>query len=231
MAFRTDGALRHWLSESVRKLRRAASARTASPARYFVAAQWCRFTGIAGGLPVPPRQLTWLVAGHADVVRSLRNGRLTSENIRETLARSGMRVEDFGEILDFGCGSGRVLRNWKSLKTTRVYGTDYNDDSIRWCRRHLRFAEFASNDLHPPLHWPDGTFAFVYACSVFTHLNEPLQHAWIRELRRILKPEGHLLLTTNGERWLSTFGDTDTTAFRMGQLVVHKGEESGRNVC
>ena len=114
-------SLRHWLSESARKLRLAVSARTASPARYFVAAQWCRVSGLAGGLAVPPRHLTWLVAGHYDVVRSLRNGRLTSQNIRETLTRSGLRLEDFGEILDFGCGSGRVLRNWKSLKTTRPH--------------------------------------------------------------------------------------------------------------
>ena len=63
-------------------------------------------------------------------------------------------------------------------------GTDYNEDSIRWCQRTLRFAEFVKNDLHPPLRWPDEKFTFVYACSVFTHLEESLQHAWMRELRR-----------------------------------------------
>ena len=62
--------------------------------RYFVAARWCRISGIAGGLPVPPRQLTWLVAGHYDVVKSLRNGRRTSENIREALGRAGLRLEE-----------------------------------------------------------------------------------------------------------------------------------------
>jgi SAM-dependent methyltransferase len=219
-----------WLSERVRRVRSAVTG-PASPVRYFVAAQRCRISGIAGGLPVPPRRLTWLVAGHYDVVKSLRNGRRTSENLREALARAGLRLEDFGEILDFGCGSGRVLRNWKSLKTTRVYGTDYNEDSIRWCQRHLRFAEFVRNDLHPPLRWPDETFAFVYACSVFTHLEESLQHAWMRELRRILKPEGHLLFTTHGEMYLKSLSDAERATFLTGQLVVRNGELSGQNAC
>lgn len=222
--------MRHWLPVRVRELASTVTGE-ASPLRYFVAAQWCRLSGIAVGLPVPPRQLTWLVAGHYDVAKSLRNGRRTSENIRDALARAGLRLEDFAEILDFGCGSGRVLRNWKSLKTTRVYGTDYNEEHIRWCRRHLRFGEFGRNDLHPPLRWADESFAFVYACSVFTHLDEPLQHAWMRELRRILKPDGHLLFTTHGEMWLTSLSDTERAAFLQGQLVVRNGAESGRNTC
>lgn len=202
-----------------------------SPLRYFVAARWCRLSGIAGGLPVPPRKLTWLVAGHYDVVKSLRNGRLTSENICHALSRNGLSIEDFGEILDFGCGSGRVLRNWRSLKTTRVYGTDYNEESIRWCRAHLPFAQFAGNELHPPLGWPDDTFAFVYACSVFTHLDEPLQHAWMSELRRVLRPGGYFLFTTHGEFWLKVLSDGNKARFLSGQLVVLDGEASGRNAC
>ena len=108
---------------------------------------------------------------------------------------------------------------------------NHNEEPIRWCRRHLRFAGFVSNDLQPPLRWPDETFAFVYVCSVFTHLEESLQHAWMRELRRILKPGGHLLFTTHGEMWLQSFSDTERTRFLTGQLVVRNGEKSGRNAC
>jgi SAM-dependent methyltransferase len=165
------------------------------------------------------------------VVKSLRNGRRTSENIREMLAGADLNIEDFGTILDFGCGSGRVLRNWKSLTASRVYGADYNDEHIRWCRRHFRFAEFVTNDLQPPLPWRDETFAFVYACSVFTHLEESLQHAWMRELRRLLKPGGHLLFTTHGERYLTSLTDDEKATFLKGQLVVRNGTESGRNTC
>jgi SAM-dependent methyltransferase len=95
----------------------------------------------------------------------------------------------------------------------------------------LRFAEFGRNGLHPPLRWSDESFAFVYACSVFTHLDEPLQHAWMRELHRILKPEGHLLFTTHGEMWLTSLNDTERATFLKGKLVVRNGAESGRNAC
>ena len=111
--------------------------------RYFLASCWCALSGIANGLPVPPPRLTWLVADHFMVVRSLRNGIRSAEQIRETLARNRLRIDDFPELLDFGCGSGRVLRNWRTLKTTCVYGTDYNSEMIRWCRTHLRFAHFS----------------------------------------------------------------------------------------
>jgi SAM-dependent methyltransferase len=199
--------------------------------RYFAAARWCTLSGLADGLPVPPARLTWLVAGHYDVAKSLRNGRLTAANIVHCLSRNGLSIHDFPEILDFGCGSGRVLRNWKSLTTTRVYGTDYNPDPIRWCATHLPFAHFSTNDLAPPLQWRPETFTFVYACSVFTHLAEPLQHAWISELRRVLRPGGHLLMTTHGEFWLKALTDAEKAHFGQGRLVVRNPEASGTNAC
>jgi SAM-dependent methyltransferase len=199
--------------------------------RYFVASCWCSISGIANGLPVPPPRLTWLVADHFMVVRSLRNGIRSAEQIRETLARHRLRIDDFPEVLDFGCGSGRVLRNWRTLTTTRVYGTDYNSEMIRWCRTHLRFAHFATNELHPPLAWDDGTFAFIYALSVFTHLDVPLQKAWIAELRRALKRGGYLLITTHGEYCVSRLDEGQQAAFRAGEIVVHRGEKSGTNQC
>jgi SAM-dependent methyltransferase len=199
--------------------------------RYFIAARWCSLSGLSGGLPVPPARLTWLVAGHDDVAKSLRNGRLTAANITQCLTRNGLSIQDFPEILDFGCGSGRVLRNWRSLTGTRICGTDYNADAIRWCAAHLPFAHFSTNDLAPPLGWPPDTFAFVYACSVFTHLAEPLQRAWMSELRRVLRPGGYLLMTTHGEFWLKALTEPERAQFGQGQLVVRNPDACGSNTC
>jgi hypothetical protein len=55
--------------------------------RYYVASRWCALSGIANGLPVPPPRLTWLVADHFMVVRSLRNGIRSAEHIRQTLLK------------------------------------------------------------------------------------------------------------------------------------------------
>ena len=43
------------------------------------------------------------------------------------------------------------------------------------------------------------TFDLVVALSVFTHMTEPLQVCWMRELRRVLQPRGLLLLTVLGD--------------------------------
>ena len=199
--------------------------------RYYAASRWCVLSGIANGLPVPPPRLTWLVADHFMVVRSLRNGIRTAEQIRQTLSRNGLKIDDFPELLDFGCGSGRVLRNWRHLETTRIYGTDYNREMIDWCRTHLGFAHFETNDLSPPLCWGDETFAFIYALSVFTHLDVPLQKAWLAELRRIVKPAGYLLFTTHGEYWTRQLSASQQSAFLAGEAVINNGDKSGSNLC
>jgi SAM-dependent methyltransferase len=218
------------LLDGARRLR-SAVASISLPVRYYIAARWCALSGIAGGLAVPPPRLTWLVAGHHDVVKSLRNGILTSQSIRHALFRNGLHIEDFPEILDFGCGSGRVLRNWQSLKSTKVCGTDYNVELISWCEANLPFAHFEKNGLYPPSCWPDEKFAFIYACSVFTHLEEPLQHSWMFELRRVLKPGGYLLITTHGEFWLKVLSTGEKARFHDGRLIIQKGGESGSNDC
>jgi SAM-dependent methyltransferase len=216
---------------SLRAQVRSAIEKLPLPVAYYLRARWCSLSGLANGLPVPPPRLTWLVAGHYDVVKSLRNGIITSQNIRHALSRNGLDIEQFPEILDFGCGSGRVLRNWRLLAKTKVNGVDCNAEHIRWCRKFLPFALFERNDLHPPLGFPAEAFAFVYACSVFTHLGEPLQRAWMAELRRVLKEGGCLLITTHGEALLEHLGSADQSRFRAGDLVVVREDQSGTNAC
>lgn len=187
--------------------------------------------GAPDGLPVPPQELRFLVSGDPTnaVAEFLDMGRLCTRRIEETLARNGVDMRTLGAILDFGCGCGRTLRHFAWLEDTRLYGTDYNPVLIRWCRPNLAFAEFGLNRLEPPLAYGDRAFDLVYAFSVFTHLPEPLQHLWMAELSRVLKPGGHLALSTMPERVLP---DEDARRrFRDGELVVLNAADAGTNVC
>jgi len=177
-------------------------------------------TAAPDGLPVPPEELRFLISGIPGypVGDFLEMGRHCFQLIRAMLHRQGVELEDLGAVLDFGCGCGRTLRNFARLEKTRLYGTDYNPVLIKWCRPNLAFARFEVNRLEPPLAYPPETFGLVYAFSVFTHLPEALQHLWIEDFVRILRPGGHLLFSTMPERELP--GISATACHRARPLVV-----------
>jgi len=184
----------------------------------------------ADGLAVPPPHLIVRVAGTPDAAWFLESGRLAAEAIRGALERAGSGIDDVDSVLDFGCGCGRVIRNWAHVDAS-VAGSDLSGAAIDWCREHLPFARFETNGLVPPLAFPDDSFGLAYALSVFTHLPEAMQHDWMDELRRVVRPGGFLLLTTHGERYLERLGADEREQFRNGGLVVRWGEVPGTNLC
>ena len=141
-----------------------------------------------------------------------------------------MRLEVLSAILDFGCGCGRVTRRLVGLPG-EVTGSDFDGIAVGWCSENLPFASFTQNGLEPPLPLPDGDVDLVYAFSVLTHLPLPVQHAWVDELTRILRPGGFLLMSTHGERYLERLNAAEREAFRHGEAVVRFEEVAGTNLC
>lgn len=183
------------------------------------------------GLPLPPLKLMYAVAGNYRTEWFLRSGKAGAESIRAILEKNGIATGRLKSLLDFGCGSGRVIRHWISLKGTKVYGADYNPQLIEWCRENLAFAQFEVNDLAPPLAYEDEKFDLIYALSVFTHLPESLQHDWMKELFRVLKPGGYLVISLHGEHYLEVLDPQSQQQFLHGVLVVHRDDVAGTNVC
>jgi SAM-dependent methyltransferase len=182
-------------------------------------------------LPLPPPRLVYSVAGHFDVEEYYESGREHAALLRRVVEANDRTFEDFRSLLDFGCGSGRVIRHWRDLSQTRVHGCDYNPRHVEWCRRALPFAAFRLNRLMPPLSYRSGEFDFIYAISVFTHLTEELQPVWIRELERVLAPGGLLLVTTKGRSRLDALDEEERRRFERGELVVQSRRYAGRNLC
>lgn len=187
-------------------------------------------SGAPDGLPIPPASLRILVAASPDIEWFLESGRRGAGSIRTILQRNGLILDPAVPLLDFGCGCGRVLRHFAALGAA-VHGADLNPKLVGWCRRHLPFGRFETNGLEPPLAFKDERFGLVYALSVFTHLPEPLQVAWMQELRRVLRPGGHLIFTTHGSRYLAELGAEDRERFAAGQLVLRRDDRPGSNVC
>lgn len=186
---------------------------------------------LSGGPPLPPGELIELVAGHRRAAWFLRGGSSAARVIRELAARSELGVARAKDVLDFGCGVGRIMRHWKGVRGPRFHGCDYNPRLVEWCRRNLKFAEFQTNTLEGPLPYGDKSFDLIYAFSVFTHLTEPLQRHWMEELRRVLRPGGLLYLTVHGAHYLDKLDVGERERFAAGELVVKDSEAVGSNVC
>ncbi len=186
---------------------------------------------LEGEPPIPPGDLIHLVAGHRNPQEFLETGRTTNESIRRLLKKHDLKVEQFGAILDFGCGVGRIMRHWRTIKGPAWHGADYNPDLVNWCKNHLKFSDFRVNKLSGELPYPAETFDFIYAFSVFTHLSDPLQFFWINELRRVLKPGGYLWFTTHGEYYTISMTPEEKQQFANGALVVREDQQSGSNFC
>jgi ubiquinone/menaquinone biosynthesis C-methylase UbiE len=194
-----------------------------------------RVAAVSDGLPLPPALLRVRVTGNADPDAFLEGGAVGARVIRETVERhrpGGM--QSLGAVLDFGCGCGRIARNWASVEGPSFHGCDLNPELVEWCRENLPFLTPASNSLSPPLPYGAESFDLVYATSVFTHLSERSQFEWMAELRRVLRPDGMLLFTTKGDSLayeLEKPGRPGPERYRAGQLVVTDVDAEGLNLC
>ena len=183
------------------------------------------------GRPVPPTALRVLVSGTADEAFFLDTGRAQAALFRRLLERHAGSLEDMAAILDFGCGCGRIARWWADLRGPAVFGCDPNRQLVHWCRAHLPFLNAATSEEEPPLPYPDASFDFAYALSIFTHLPEQRARPWMAELRRVIRPGGYLLLTTAGEAYRERLSPPEAARYANGEEVVQFDTAAGTNLC
>jgi len=148
---------------------------------------------------LPPAELRYRVSAspHADEFVTI--GKACAADIQSALLKIGRDLGSFTRILDFGCGCGRTLVHMRSLApSAQIDGTDIDVKAIEWCKTNLQFATFSLSKERPPIDCASNTFDFIYAISVFTHLDEEHQFIWLEELRRIAKPGAIILLTVHG---------------------------------
>ena len=147
---------------------------------------------------VPPPALRFRVHGAMQEDVYVEAGRVIAREIDAAWRRHGTLPPD--DVLDFGCGPGRIAVQFKTLfPDCRLSGTDIDPESISWANAHLsNVGAFETNSPDPPLPYSEGSFDFVYTVSVFTHLEEDGQFRWLEELARVLRPGGILVATVHG---------------------------------
>jgi SAM-dependent methyltransferase len=150
--------------------------------------------------PAPPPRLRYRVHGNLNKASYLEVGRTLAQNIQDMCTVVGRDFHSFADILDFGSGCGRVIQNFRDESgSCNLYATDIDPDLVSWGRDNLPDIQWSVNKHLPPLPFDDDAFDLIYGISVFTHLDEDFQRAWLRELQRVARPGATLILTIHGQ--------------------------------
>ncbi len=202
-------ALAGWLARRAREL--------ADP--LALAAHHRRRTAVG---PLPPRRLR-ARTGAPGIREFADGGRRAGVELAAVLAATGLpEISQYRSVLDFGCGSARVLPHVAALAgparcagsdvdpaaiagPARCAGCDVDPAAIAWAARHHPALELVRSDYAPPLPFAAESFELVYSVSVLSHLDEPLQNRWLAELRRVLAPGGVALLSIHGAHAFERF--------------------------
>jgi ubiquinone/menaquinone biosynthesis C-methylase UbiE len=131
--------------------------------------------------------------------------------MRLFVALGGLRPED--DVLDVGCGAGRMAVPLTSFLTGSYEGFDIVSAGVHWCQKRIttRFPTFrfqvvnVHNRRYNPrgrhracdyrFPYDDRSFTFVIATSVFTHLLPEDTEHYLSEIRRVLRPGGRCVAT------------------------------------
>lgn len=145
---------------------------------------------------VPSAALRERVSGSSSAETFESIGRTIATDLLDAKVLHQIALPSEARVLDFGCGCGRVLRHLAPQCIGKFDGVDIDAEAIAWCKANLS-SGFSHNAEWPPLPFDDEQFDLIYSVSVFTHLPEEMQIAWLTELRRIAKPEAWLLLSVH----------------------------------
>lgn len=130
---------------------------------------------------------------------------------REWLDRFAARVCGHGPVCDVGCGPGHVAA-YLHARGVDVLGVDISPGMVEVARRLHPEIVFRTGDMCA-LDVEDGAWAGIVAFYAIVHLQLVDVTPALRELRRVLQPEGLLFL-----------------AFHVGSEVVHRDELFGQPV-
>lgn len=120
-------------------------------------------------------------------------------NLRHTRL---IRLEPGEQLLDIGCGTGRVLAALYRRMGERVtlYGIDPSPDMVRLARRRFRRRRTVriAPGVGEKLDFPDDSLDWIVSCLTTHHLPRTLKRLMVEECFRALRPGGRLLLSDFG---------------------------------
>jgi SAM-dependent methyltransferase len=126
------------------------------------------------------------------------HGQMEIDRTLRYLERQRLLPVDFASAVDFGCGVGRLSRALAG-RFAAVYGVDASPTMIargRELNRDKPNLELVLNQEPRLSRFADDSISFVYTTLVLQHITYPESLGYVRELLRIVKPGGVVMLQT-----------------------------------
>ncbi len=147
------------------------------------------------GVEQPPEEVHAMARGPLAAA----GGLYEADMVASALGSVGASIESAADALDFGCSSGRLVRALSAAyPEVRWHGCDPNGPAIEWARSAYPHVNLFLSGDRPPLQLPDGSLDLACAISIWSHFAPELGLRWFEEMRRLIRPGGHLVCTTHG---------------------------------
>ncbi|MCI0390734.1 MAG: class I SAM-dependent methyltransferase, partial [Acidobacteria bacterium] len=143
---------------------------------------------------------------------------------RALLDKFADTVRDRGRVCDLGCGPGHISRYLKA-RGVDIFGVDLSSRMVEVASRLNPDLTFRQGDMLA-LDLTDHTLSGITAFYSLIHLpRKSVLHA-IREIHRVLRPDGHLLLSVHGgegeihtDEFLGLPVSMDATLFQPDEMA------------
>lgn len=130
------------------------------------------------------------------------------------------------KMLDLGCGRGELVLTCALRGAVLAAGLDYATGSLSQVHDNAIALGLPVNQPGSPLvlvqadakslPWPDNTFDRVFMLDIVEHLHDwELDQVWA-EVKRVLAPNGYLIVHTLPNRWAIDFG------YRLARLILRR---------
>lgn len=97
------------------------------------------------------------------------------------------------KVLDLGCGDGRLAPLWQAVTGAETHGLELSPQAVKTAQSMFPFIRYKEGDA-TVTGYANNTFDIIVCQEVLEHIEQ--QDRLVTECARILRDEGHLILTT-----------------------------------
>jgi 2-polyprenyl-3-methyl-5-hydroxy-6-metoxy-1,4-benzoquinol methylase len=112
----------------------------------------------------------------------------------DTIQRIKLAIKTIGKnknVLDIGCYDGFITEKIRKYGN-KITGLEVSKQGVKWCK--ARKIKVIEQDLESKFPFKDNTFDTVFGGEIIEHIFDT--DSLLQEIKRVLKPNGSLVLTT-----------------------------------